>query len=211
MGTEVIIAAALAAAASGAQMYNTNRTASRQDAALADSIRGQSRKQQQADQRINEEVQRLEGSTAESEREKALTSYGDQLRRNTAGMASGLSDQTVGSETFRDYGKRAAGEAGDYANRAAGLMARMDAPAFQRQSEAFSRGHLGTDIGLLGRESQGQAFMDDLRLRAIRRSPWIDAGAQVAGSMAGNMGGGAGSQNSAVGPYASGYRYPGGP
>ena len=40
----------------------------------------------------------------------------------------------------------------------------------QRQREATSAGKLGTDIGMIGRESKGQQFIDDLRLRAIRRS-----------------------------------------
>ena len=86
---------------------------------------------------------------------------------------------TLGSDAFKDYAQQGAQGVQQYADKSAGLMSRIDAPGMQRMGEGFSRGHLGTDVGLIAREASGQAFMDDLRLRSIRRNPWIDAAAQA--------------------------------
>lgn len=210
-------------ASAGLNAYNTQRTARKQDNALADSIRNQSRKQREADARVQQEVESLQGSTSADEREAALTDYTNQLRTNRAAMDSGLTGQAYGSDAFKERGQEASGKVGEYADKSAGLMARIDAPAYQRLGEGFSRGRLATDVGLLAREASGQSFLDELRLRAIRRNPWMDAAASFLQSGAGMFGGGGASAASIgqrlntnaslpspalPGPYASGYQYP---
>lgn len=179
------------AAAAGAQAYNTNQTMRRQDRAAADSIRYQSRLQREADARVNQEVQSLEASTAEDERAQRLSQYMDTLRAGDANLTAGLTPG-VGSEAFREDSAAAADAVRSGAGRTAGLMSRIDAAQMQRQGEGFGYGRLATDIGLIGRRSQGQAFMDDLRMRSIQRNPWIDAGAAVLQGMAGGLAGGGG-------------------
>ena len=75
----------------------------------------------------------------------------------------------------------------------AGIQARIDAPQLQRQDEAFGYGRAATDLDLIRRESQGDEFVNQLRLRAIRRRPGMDllaGGLQGAGnSMAGGYDG----------------------
>ncbi|MEN5115842.1 hypothetical protein ABE488_00695 [Luteimonas sp. TWI662] len=174
------------AAAAGAQQYNTTRTANRQDAQAAAGIRQQGVRQQEADNRVHEQVAAMEGSTAADERAQRLDEYLTGLRRNRPSIESGLTPN-VGSAAFRGDSARAAGDVQDYATRAAGLLSRIDAPAMQRQGEAFDYGRLATDIGLIGRQSAGDQFISDLRLRAIRRNPWIDAASQVAGAYGGSL------------------------
>lgn len=176
------------AAAAGAQAYNTNQTARRQDSAAAGAIRSQSRLQREADARVNDEVQNLEGSTAEDERAQRLNEYMGALRAGDANLTAGLTPG-VGSEAFREDSAAAADSVRGGAGRTAGLMSRIDAAGMQRQGEGFGYGRLATDIGLIGRRSQGQEFMDSLRMRSIQRNPWIDAGAQVLQGAAGGMGG----------------------
>jgi hypothetical protein len=193
----------LGAAALGA--YNNDRTIRRQDQQAATSIQNQGRIQRQVDQRVDDEVRQLEQSSAADERAKALQGYMDTLGRNRRALEAGLTP-TVGSDAFRESSAQATGDVNQYASRAAELMSRIDAPSMQRQGEAFGYGRLATDVNTLGRTAQGEAFLDEMRMRAIRRNPWIDA---VAGGLAayGGTRAGAGSGASSgteVYPYATG-------
>jgi hypothetical protein len=198
MGAEVLIPLAIAAVSTGAQVYNTRRTANKQDAALAGSIRNQASKQRQIDARTNAEVAKLEQSRSADEAAASRAAYGEQLRRNRAAMEGGLTPN-VGSAAFKEDAAQGVKEVGGYADETAGLMSRMDAPTMQRQGEGFGFQQLATDNMITGREAQGQAFMDDLRLRAIRRNPWIDAASQIGMAYAGTMGGGMGASGAGTG------------
>ena len=227
LATSTIAALAVAAAAAGAQAYNTRQTARRQDSAAADSIRNQSRRQRDIDAKVNENVTTLEGSNAADERAEALQSYTEQLRRKQAIAGQGLDGP--GGSAFQSDAAIAEQGVSDYGATNAGLLSRIDAPTMQRAGEARDVGFLGTDIGLEARAAQGQSFIDDLRLRAIRRNPWIDAAATAASAYAGGMGAGAGGAVAggssggagvllpeqgggfAPGPWAQGYRAPSGP
>lgn len=191
MGAEVIIPLMLTAAASGAQMYNTRRTEQKQDNQLAQSIRSRSREQQKADALVKGEVDKIAGSRSDDERAKSLDGYMQQLRTNRKGIEGGLTPN-VGGDTFRADAASAANEVQGGAQDRAGLMARIDAPTMQRQGEAFSQSRLGSDLDLEGRASRGQAYIDELRLRGIRRNPWIDAAAQMGSAAAGGYSGGFG-------------------
>ena len=176
------------AVGTAAQVHNTNQTAKRQDRQAAEAIRNQSRLQRQADAKVNEQVAELEGSSSADERAQRLNQYFDILQSKRNNMQSGLTPM-VGSSTFRDDSAAAAQGVQDQAQTTAGLMARMDAPQMQRQGEAFGFGRLGTDIGLIGRQSAGQRFIDDLRLSSIRRNPWLDAAGGLASSYGSGMAG----------------------
>lgn len=178
-------------AASGVDAYNDNRVQRKQDEQLANSLLNQSRLQQKADAQVSDEVDKLAGSTAADERRQRLDEYMQTLRRNQATTDEGL-NPTIGSNAFRADSRKAAGKAGEYAATAADLMARMDAPQLQRQGEAFDYGRLATDLSLARRQSAGQRYVDDLRMRSIRRDPALDflaaAGRAYANSAATNGG-----------------------
>lgn len=195
--TGTMLALGLAAASAGGNYYNTQQTAKRQDNAAADSIRNQSRIQRRADERVNEEVGELEASTSADERASRMGQYMETLRKGKGQLEAGLTGN-IGSDTFRADAARAAGDVQAYAGDNASLMSRMDAPGLQRQGEAFGYGNLGTDLDLIQRQSQGQSFMDDLRMRSIRRNPWIDAASSFAGRAAGVMAGGGGTKAAAT-------------
>lgn len=201
MATSTMVGLGLAAASAAAQAQNSRNTAKRQDQQAAQGIRQQGVRQQAADAKVNESIAQLEGSTAQEAREQRLDEYMTGLRRNRGGMQAGLTP-AIGSQAFRDDSAQAADDVQSYAERSAGLLSRIDAPGMQRQGEAFGYGNLATDIGLIGRQSAGDQFINDLRLRAIRKNPWIDAGAQVVGAYGGAMAAGGGSQamSSASGP-----------
>lgn len=188
MGTEVLVGLAMTALSAGLAYENQRRTANKQDSQLAQSLRNQATKQRQADARVNEELAKLKESDASKERSQRLDDYMQAIRAASGKMTSGLVPM-VGGEAFATDAAKAAEGVQDYATANAGLLSRIDAPSLQRQREGFGFGNLATDIGLIGREAQGQSFLDELRLRAIRRNPWMDMAAGVLGGMAGGMGG----------------------
>lgn len=185
MGTETLVGLALAAAVAGGTAYNTRQTEKRQDTALADSLRRQGQTQREADARVGEEVAALEQSNADAARRQSLESFMQTLQRGRSNAEAGLSG--IGGESFQRDATMARQGVQDYASETANLLSRIDAPNLQRQGEGFGYGGLATDLSLLGRQSAGQNFMDEIRLRAIRRNPWIDAGASVAGGLGSSM------------------------
>ena len=120
-----------------------------------------------------------------------MDQYASQLRRNRGNMQGSTLTAGVGGDAFTADAAQAMSSVDGYAGETADLMSRADAPGMQRQGEAFGFGKLATDIGLIQRESRGQAYIDELRRRSIRRNPWLD---MVAGglSAAGTSGLGAG-------------------
>lgn len=204
MALSTTAALALLATAGGAGLnaYNTNRTLSRQDASTAQGIREQSRIQQKADAQVAEQVKKLEGSRSADERAQRMGDYMKALvtaRRKTEG---GLQNPALGG-AFNEAGAAAARDLATKGTTRADLMAGVDAPGMQRQGEAFDFGRLATDLSLIGRESEGQRFISDLRTRSIRRNPWIDVASSVLSGLGSGMAG-AGSGAAAGGVKAMG-------
>lgn len=201
MGTEALwIPAVIAAVGAGAQYYNTERTEEKQDKQLAESIRGQTAKQREADARVNEEVAKLEQSTAAEERANRLQTYLDTVTRNRRDVQGNLTP-LIGSGEFQGDAARTAEALDAYGGREAGLASRIDAPLLQRQGEGFGYGHLATDLSRIGRDVAGQRFIDQINLGRIKRNPWIDAGASAASGAASGMAQSAFNQNmTPIGP-----------
>ena len=208
MGAEILIPLAVSAISGGMTAYNTNRTAKKQDAALATQIRNQSAKQRQADARVNAEVDTLKQSTAGQARTKRMADYTQALRRGRAGAVNGLDAPLVGGADFLADSAQAAGQVDATGAQTADWMARIDAPTLQRQGEGNSMGRMGDDIGILSREAKGQCYLDERRLRAIRRKPWSDLGAGLVSAAGGAFAGRGADASGSFGPFASGYRYP---
>ncbi|MCO7494702.1 hypothetical protein [Stenotrophomonas maltophilia] len=196
MGQFIPIAIALAGTA--AQQAETQRVERKQDQETAQGLLSQSRRQQEADRRVNDEIAQLETSTADAARNDRLGQYLQQLQRGRKQAVAGL-EGPIGGATFQaDAGAARAG-ADNAAATTAGLMSRIDAPQLQRQQEAFGYGKLATDLDMEARASRGQQFIDQLRLRQIRRRPEVDLLAGLATAAGGSMAGG-GAANAAPGP-----------
>lgn len=206
MGTEALwIPAVLAAVGTGVTAYNADRTAKKQDNALAQQIVGQSRQQADADAKVNEQVRELGTSTAADERAQRLGQYFDIVANNRASQQAGLTP-AVGSDRFQAAAADTAKATAGYTGKMADLMSRVDAATLQRQGEGFGYGRLGTDLNLIGRAASGQGFLDQLRASRIKRNPWLDAAAAAANgagsAYASNVSGGGagGDQWGAFGP-----------
>lgn len=204
--TAALIGLGLSAAGAGASAYNAKRTADRQDRQLATSIINQGRKQQVADTAVNEEVRKLEDSNAADERAGRLAEYMDIVAKNRGTAEAGLTPG-LGSERFQSDAAAATKATQGYAGKMADLMARIDAPSLQRQGEGFAYGKLATDLGLIGREASGQAFLDQLKLNRIQRNPWLDMAAAGLSGAGGGMAAGAGAGSSTIAAGPSGLTY----
>ncbi|WP_141057081.1 hypothetical protein [Stenotrophomonas rhizophila] len=195
MGQFIPIAIALAGTA--AQQAETQRVERKTDQETAQSLLNQSKRQQDADRRVNEEISQLESSTAADERTQRLDQYRQQLQRGRQQAVGGL-ETPIGGATFQSDAGAARTGVDNAAAATAGLMARIDAPQLQRQGEAFGYGRLATDIDSASRDSRQQQFLDQLRLRAIRRRPEMDLLAGGLTAAGGAMGGAAGGMASAA-------------
>jgi hypothetical protein len=179
------VGALIAIAAAAASEYNSEQTAKRQDNQAAAGLIEQGRKQKQADSKVNDEVQKLAGSNATDERAAALQNYMTTLQRGKQTAQAGLNTPNIGGSAFQASSAQAANDVQFNAANTAGLMSRIDAPGMQRQGEGFDYGNLATDLSLISREAQGDDYLNQLRIKAIRRNPWIDVAAAGASGYAG--------------------------
>lgn len=179
----------LSAVSAGAQVYNSNQTQKRQDEELAQGIRIQGQRQREADAQVDQQVKALSRSTPEEAQAKATQDFMDQLRRTRA-QAIGGSD--IGGERYAADLSGAQSDVANTGRNEANLMARISAPGIQRQQEGQGMNRLASVLGGIQRNSAADQFLTELRARGIKRNPWIDAVADVAGGVAEGMASGTG-------------------
>lgn len=186
MGTEAIwVPLALAAVSTGAQVYNQNQQAKKQDRILADQIRGNADKQRQADAKTAEMIRREAASTDAGARQSALGQFTDQIQKASGNATRPLQTQGAVSDAYKQAGSDAALGMSNFAGNFADLVSRIDAPQQQRQALDLQRGRYATDIDMLKRFAGGDDYLAQLKLRNVRRNPWLDAASGVAGGFAG--------------------------
>lgn len=184
----------------GAAAVNANETARvqrKEEDTLNQQLIQRGAKQRTADERVDQEVQSLEGSRSDDERVQRLGEYMATLQRGKGMAQAGLTPQ-IGSSAFQSDAAQAAANVMAGAGQRAGIMARIDAPQLQRQGEAFGYGRAATDLDLIRRESQGDEFVNQLRLRGVRRRPEMDLLAGALSGAGSSMAGGY--DGSGIGP-----------
>jgi hypothetical protein len=190
--TSTYLALAAAAAAAGGQYYNTQQTAKHQDNQLAAQLRQQQANQDKANAQVNQTIAQRAASNDDGERQTTLDQYLTATRANQGAATAGLQQAGATSNAYKTSGADASLGIADYGSKIANLMSRIDAPNQQRQREALESAQLGSNLGLLGRQAQGDDFLAQLKLRGITRNPWIDAGSQLLGGVAGGLASSAG-------------------
>lgn len=180
----------IAAVGTAATVYNSNKTARKQDNALAQGIRDKAATQRKADQKISTAVDELGGSGPGGEKQSTLASYQDALRGTEQQAAAG---QTLGglSKSYDEATNANAVKSNKYLSGITDALSTIDAAGQQRQREGFGTADLATNLRVLGREQEGQDFLSRLKAQSIRRNPWIDAFAGAAQSYGSMAGGGA--------------------
>lgn len=206
MGTEAAwVPLVIGAISAGASAYNTRQVAKDQDQAAAAGIRMQAERQREADERVSQEVSAMEQSSPEASRKQATDAFLGQLRRTRGQAVAG--GPAGASERYTQDLQSASGDVESYGAETADTLGRINAPGLQRQAEGQGFARLSSDLGTIGRNAGGDAFLNQLRLGSIRRNPWIDAGAEigtgVAGGMAQNQGRYSGTKYSVNDPRAT--------
>jgi len=190
MGTEAIwIPLAMTALGAGVNYNEQRKTAKRQDNILAGQIQQNSARQAEADRAVSDTLRTAATSSGEESRQGAAAQYLDQVRAAQAGATRGLGQVGAVSGAYQQAANDAALGVGDYASQTANLMARIDAPAQQRQQEAQSSDRLRSNLGLIGRKAAGDDYLAQLRLRNVRPNPWAGVAAQLMSGAAQGMAG----------------------
>lgn len=194
IATSTLVALGLAAAAAGANYYNTQRTANKADSAAAAGIRAQSARQREADARTNQIIDAQASSTPDAAKMDVLGQYMQQIRAAGAGAGRGIQQAGATSTAAQESAADAALGVSSYGGKMADLMAAMDAPALQRREEAVNMARGGSDIERIANFAGGDQFLTQMRLDGVRRNPWLDAFSALAGGAsqgaAGGWGGG---------------------
>lgn len=179
MGAETLAGLAIAAIGAGTQAYAQDRTAKKATRATLDNIRTSNQKQRRADEAVAAEVAAMGASNPEAERAAATDAYLQQLRTHQA-SARGSSGATGGaSDRFGADVADAERELELRGRQQADMLGRIAAPTRQRQNEAVNFNRLATDLGMIQREAQGDAFLNQLRMSQIRANPWVMAAGQA--------------------------------
>lgn len=195
MGIELGIAALLAAGGAGLNYYNTSKTEKKQDKALAQDIRNQGKKRAETQALTNKEIEKLTASRSADEKEANLAQYTDAIRKAAGNATRGLSGG-MGGERFQQDAADASKAVTAFGNDRANTISAIDAPIDQRFGEGVSFGNLGVDIGNVTRQAEDQHFLDQLRLKGIKRNPWLDiASAAMSGAASAGIGSGGGSSS----------------
>jgi hypothetical protein len=186
MGAAAAVPLITMAVGAGVNYYNTQRTMRRQDEALAAQIAQQRERQRVADAAVQNTVQQVAGSSPDAQRQQALNDYLTQLQRTAGNATAGLQGIGAVSDRFTDDAAAAGAELHELGGRTADILSRIDAPIRQRQDEGIQFGRLGSDIARVGALSDSDRYLGEIRMRGIRRNPWLDAVSQAATGYATN-------------------------
>ena len=190
IATSTAVMLALAAAAAGTQYYNTQKTAQRQDDAMAAQLRQQGKRQQDADAKVNELIAKTAASNPDAEKNDILGKYMQQMQVTGGNATNGLAQVGATSDAYKQSANNAALGIGDYGKHVAGLLSRMDAPAMQRNDERLDAARFESDLNRIKRFSAGDDFLAKLKYDQIRRNPYLDLASGLMSGAAGAMGGG---------------------
>jgi hypothetical protein len=191
-------AVGVAVVSAGVQMYNQQQTAKKQDNALAANIRNQGKSQATADSKIREMLTDLQGSNSQDEEKQRMDQYLNTLQMGA--QANGINQGAGGfSDAYREDAAAAAAGLDKFGVNRAGLLARTDAPGLQRVNEGILFDTAANDIRGIGRNANQDAYLDNLRLQAIKPNPWLTAASEIGMSYAGGMAGKGGSKTSGIG------------
>lgn len=137
----------------------------------------------EAGNRVSEEITRVADSGPEAEVRDANADFVEALRR--AKVSEGGDALTgPGSDRFADDLNLARTAAGNEGKRTASLLARIDAPQFQRMREGAGVNRAATDLQLIGGRGAGGDFLDQLRLARAQPNAALDAIANFGGAYA---------------------------
>jgi len=169
----------LSAASSGATAVNNNQALRRQDRQAAEGIRRQSRISQDANTRVNSQIDDVANATGAEQQEQSLDGFLNALRTSRDSTEGALSPVAGADPRFAE--RVSAGRADLVASgtERAGLLSRIDGPLRLRQTEGDNFRRTASDLGELRRQSNAEEFLTRLRVSEERPNEFVDALASV--------------------------------
>jgi len=192
------VAVGIALVSTAVSVYNTQQTAHKQDNALAAQLRAQATKQHDADAKTAQLIQHEAGFNDKAEKAGSLQKFQQAIEQNKGNAVSPLNAPGAVSDAYKKSGSDAALGITDFGNQFADLVSSIDAPTQARQNDQYVQNKYANDIDQIKRFSQGDDFLAEMRLRGIKRNPWLDAASSVGNAYAGSYKGGGAPSNASV-------------
>ena len=164
----------------GTSAVNTGISNRRRGRAAAEGIREQGETQAEANSRVNERVADIARSNPEEERTASLEGFLNTLRdasNTTGGDADPLA---LGGSRFAERVGSGEAETRRRGVETSDTLSRIDAPLRQRTREAGRVGDTALELDELGRQSQAQSFINQLRVASKRPNALVEALASAA-------------------------------
>lgn len=180
MCTGAEIGLILAAVGGTTSAVNTGISNRRRDRAAAEGIRRQGETQAEANRRVNERVVDIAQSTPEAERTASLEGFLDTLRSSSQTVGGEDDPLALGGQRFAERVTGGEAVTRQRGTETAGILSRIDSPLRQRAREQGRVGDTALQLSELGRQSQADAFINQLRVASKRPNPIVEALAQAA-------------------------------
>ncbi len=202
-GTEEFwVPAALAAVSAGGQAVNQSNANQRAQNVEVQNINQQQQYRQQANDQVKALTQQIGKNNPQQLANTEESQFVNTLRKNEAGSAAGGSTGTNAnnfgqpvsaipqnisgaSKQYKQGANASQQETQQYGNTEAGEMSAVDSAVRQRQNEGLAMQTLGTNLNLIGANSAGTNFVNQLRAQtAGQQSPWASLFSGILGGTA---------------------------
>lgn len=170
----------LTAIGAGTSAVNTGISNRRRDRTAAEGIRVQGETQAEANRRVNERVADIAQSTPEAERTASLEGFLDTLRNASTTTGGEADPLALGGQRFAERVEGGEAVTRKRGVESADILSRIDAPLRQRAREQGRVGDTALQLSELGRQSQAQDFITQLRVASKRPNTIVEALAQAA-------------------------------
>lgn len=165
----------LSAGGTALQQYSANQQRRDQDRIAAESLRRNNEVNQQAGQRVSQEIQKVASANPDAERMKANNDFIDALRKSkTADGGADFGSMPGASDRFTADLGEARTATGAQGRALAGNLAAIDAPQYARVNENRGLADTATDLSLIENRGKGQDFLAQLQMARANGSPGLD-------------------------------------
>ncbi len=165
----------LSAGGTALQAASANQERRDRERIASEGVRRNNEINQQAGQRVSQEIQQVASANPEAERMKANNDFMDALRKAKVsdggadfGAPAGASDRFTA-----DVGQARTG-AGTEGRALAGNLAAIDAPQYARVNENRGLADTATDLSLIENRGKGQDFLSQLAMARANGNPGLE-------------------------------------
>lgn len=165
----------LSAGGTALQQASANQQRQDQKRIADENLRRNNQVNQEASQRVTQEIQQVAAANPEAERKKANDDFIAALRKSkTSDGGADFGAPPGASDRFTADVGRAREGAGAEGRALAGNLAAIDAPQYARINEHRGLADTATDLSLLEQRGKGQDFLSQLALARANGNPGLE-------------------------------------